>query len=596
MCQSTLRETTVGVWAVACGRMSGVAGGRSRFHPRRAGQWQTLGWALAVLVGLLSGWPSPAAETLTLQGVTPKLEFFDDLQPYRLWQITGKNDGFTITDSNLSFYTPRFVINPGNSLHSLVIGSGGFVGLGTNGPQQVLHAVTGDTPTLRLEQGGYQIQGSVWDVHANHTGFSVHEVAPTEHYPFIIESGTPTNSLFIAANSNVGIGTNAPAKGLHVRRFHSATLRLDRFGNGGSLPAQAWDLTGSGHFALSDAGDTTIPDPVLVPFTVEANTPSYTLYLDDTGRVGMGTSAPQRKLHLSESVNPPTLRFEDASATPQTWDIKADHWGFDLVNEPGTAFETRPFTVLPDAPTASRFVATHGSIGVGTATPQVIGNAAAVGRLFNVRSDASNSRFVLQGLDGGLMEVVDLSAAANRKIFRMFSRSGFARFQVVRDDLSAIAVNNVLAIDMSNGNLGLRVAAPLHPLHLASGARCTAGGVFTNASSRALKQDITPLTSEQARETVRALQPVGFRYKHELDERYVGFIAEDVPELVATNDRQSLAPMDIAAVLTKVVQDQDRQLQDQDRRLDAQRELNAQLIRRLTDLEQKLGGNSAPTK
>jgi hypothetical protein len=35
----------------------------------------------------------------------------------------------------------------------------------------------------------------------------------------------------------------------------------------------------------------------------------------------------------------------------------------------------------------------------------------------------------------------------------------------------------------------------------------------------------------------------------------VGFIAEDVPELVATKDRKGLSPMDIVAVLTKVVQD-----------------------------------------
>jgi hypothetical protein len=39
------------------------------------------------------------------------------------------------------------------------------------------------------------------------------------------------------------------------------------------------------------------------------------------------------------------------------------------------------------------------------------------------------------------------------------------------------------------------------------------------------------------------------------DEKHVGFIAEDVPELVAMKDRKSLSPMDIVAVLTKVVQE-----------------------------------------
>jgi FtsZ-binding cell division protein ZapB len=52
-----------------------------------------------------------------------------------------------------------------------------------------------------------------------------------------------------------------------------------------------------------------------------------------------------------------------------------------------------------------------------------------------------------------------------------------------------------------------------------------------------------------------ALEPVRYVYRNSRDEEYVGFIAEDVPELVATNDRKSLAAMDIVAVLTKVVKE-----------------------------------------
>ncbi|MBI2060130.1 MAG: hypothetical protein HYT87_10195 [Nitrospirae bacterium] len=45
-------------------------------------------------------------------------------------------------------------------------------------------------------------------------------------------------------------------------------------------------------------------------------------------------------------------------------------------------------------------------------------------------------------------------------------------------------------------------------------------------------------------------------------EQYVGFIAEDVPNLVATNDRKGLSSMDLVAVLTKVVQEQQRQIEE----------------------------------
>ena len=36
----------------------------------------------------------------------------------------------------------------------------------------------------------------------------------------------------------------------------------------------------------------------------------------------------------------------------------------------------------------------------------------------------------------------------------------------------------------------------------------------------------------------------------------IGFIAEDVPELVATPDRKGLSAMDMVGVLTKAVQEQ----------------------------------------
>jgi len=91
---------------------------------------------------------------------------------------------------------------------------------------------------------------------------------------------------------------------------------------------------------------------------------------------------------------------------------------------------------------------------------------------------------------------------------------------------------------------------------MVSGAHVTAGGVWTDVSSRELKENIEPLSLESAQQALVALNPVTFNYKVDKEEQYVGFIAEDVPDLMATKDRKGLAPMDIVAVLTKVVQDQ----------------------------------------
>lgn len=57
----------------------------------------------------------------------------------------------------------------------------------------------------------------------------------------------------------------------------------------------------------------------------------------------------------------------------------------------------------------------------------------------------------------------------------------------------------------------------------------------------------------------RALeQPVRYAYVVDPAERHVGFIAEDVPDRVATRDRKTLSPMDIVAVLARAVQEQQR--------------------------------------
>ena len=109
---------------------------------------------------------------------------------------------------------------------------------------------------------------------------------------------------------------------------------------------------------------------------------------------------------------------------------------------------------------------------------------------------------------------------------------------------------------IGNGNVGIGTQAPSYPLQMASGAHVTAGGVWTDGSSREYKDNIKRLQAEDAIETLQKLNPVTFSYKVSPEENHVGFIAEDVPELVATKDRKGLSPMDIVAVLTKVVQEQ----------------------------------------
>ncbi|NIV17378.1 MAG: SH3 domain-containing protein [Woeseiaceae bacterium] len=118
------------------------------------------------------------------------------------------------------------------------------------------------------------------------------------------------------------------------------------------------------------------------------------------------------------------------------------------------------------------------------------------------------------------------------------------------------------------GNVGLGVSRPAHPLQLASGAYVSAGGVFTNSSSREYKENVNALGLRQAVAVLEALEPVQFNYRSDRNESHLGFIAEDVPELVASTDRRGLSTMDIVAVLTRVIQSQQQRIDELESRLD----------------------------
>ena len=107
--------------------------------------------------------------------------------------------------------------------------------------------------------------------------------------------------------------------------------------------------------------------------------------------------------------------------------------------------------------------------------------------------------------------------------------------------------------------VGIGNTAPTHLLDVGS-AYCD-GGAWVNGSSREHKEEIVELSLEEALEALGELKPVTFNYKSDEDERCVGFIAEDVPELVATKDRKGLSPMDIVAVLTRAVQHQQEEFE-----------------------------------
>jgi hypothetical protein len=112
-------------------------------------------------------------------------------------------------------------------------------------------------------------------------------------------------------------------------------------------------------------------------------------------------------------------------------------------------------------------------------------------------------------------------------------------------------------------------------------------GTWNPASSREYKENIRDLTTEDAMDTLEGLNPVKFNYKKHKEEARVGFIAEDVPGLVAMNGRKTLGTVDIMAVLTKVVQEQQKAIREHQKMAQEQQKTISKLEKRIAHLEKE---------
>jgi hypothetical protein len=132
--------------------------------------------------------------------------------------------------------------------------------------------------------------------------------------------------------------------------------------------------------------------------------------------------------------------------------------------------------------------------------------------------------------------------------------------------IKAGASADTIVVD-TNNKVGIGTASPTDELHVVGNAYIS--GDLELGSSRDFKNNIRPLELREAMDTLKALRPVKYNHKLKPAEESVGFIAEEVPDLVATNSRKSLSPDDIVAVLTKVIQDQQRTIEALSCRIEA---------------------------
>ncbi len=363
------------------------------------------------------------------------------------------------------------------------------------------------------------------------------------------------DDLIVTMSLCVGFDcVNGESFGFDTIRLKENNLRIhfQDTSNSASFPTNDWRIIindssngGASYYAIEDS------NAGRKPFTIEAGAPSNSLYVDDGGRVGFGTATPVVDMHV-KTGNTPTLRLEqDGSSgfTPQTWDVAGNEANFFIRD--ATNGSTLPFRIQPGAPSSALAIMSDGKIGIGTWSPDF--------PLHLLTGSSTNASIVAERTNGA-------------KIY-MNATDSYANFGSVTSHPLRLVTSGVGKVMISeDGDMAIGGGDTIDPpykLTVYNSANSaygySDGGAWATGSSREFKENIKDIDADEALDAFKKLNPIRFNYKGVEKDEHLGFIAEDVPEIVATRNRDAISAMDIVTLLTKVVQEQQQAVEQHEK-------------------------------
>lgn len=299
-------------------------------------------------------------------------------------------------------------------------------------------------------------------------------VIPEEHHetrPFVSDQDEQTqtrdSSVYddFLIHSSLGVGVdivNGEDFGFSTILMKENNLRIkfdDTSTEGGTFPANDWSLNAnestSGGESFFEIEDVTGSQ---VPFRLMAGAPSFSLYVDEYGKLGLGTDNPSVEIEVSDG-DTPTLRLnQDGSSgwTAQKWDVAANEANFFIRDV--TNGSQLPFRIKPFAPTNSLYITETGFISLGSDDPAV--------RLDVEGHIALDSTLILTPLDTvpGIFSEGSLMMDANDHVLKYYNGTEWQTISANTDEqdlVSATLTGTVLDIEIENG---ASVSVDLQPL------------------------------------------------------------------------------------------------------------------------------------
>jgi hypothetical protein len=394
------------------------------------------------------------------------------------------------------------------------------------------------------------------------------------------------DDLIVTSSACIGFdcACNVESFGFDTIRLKENNLRIKFEDTSvGGFPTRDWQLTandsangGMSRFSIDDV------DSGRTVFTVEGGAPSSSLYVDDGGRVGLGTSTPATELHIVDGDSP-TLRFDqDGSGgfTPQRWDVAGNEANFFVRDVTGGS--KLPLRIRPGAPTSSIDIAADGDVGLNTASP-----AAAL----HVLRTGTNPVQILaeESVVGG--DAFPLKLVAKRKL-RISTVNNGAQWTLDNEGtaFNIAFVGNAFQEFRVDQNGNVTVAGTV-----------TANGVLLT-SDRNLKSDVEPVSPLEVLERLDRVPISTWRFTDGREgTRHLGPMAQDFHSAfgLGGDDDRHLSLLDVGGVSLAAIQGLRQQLRDErskveqlrrdtDRRISTLQRERDDLVRRIETLEARL--------
>ncbi|KZL49160.1 hypothetical protein A2T98_14185 [Nodularia spumigena CENA596] len=332
-------------------------------------------------------------------------------------------------------------------------------------------------------------------------------------------------NLLLQTNGNVGIGVDIPDEKLQV----DGVVRIGKTTSFLDISTGENNLS---HFKTNLNGYSFDKDIQIQSGVIRSDA---NLLLQTNGNVGIGVDIPEQKLHVDGVVrigtNTSILDISTGENNLSHFKTNLNGYSFDK------DIQIQSGVIRSDA---NLLLQTNGNVGIGVDIPDEKLQVDGVVRI------------------GKTTSFLDISTGENN----------LAQFKT---NLNGYSFDKDIQIQSGVINGNLRV-----------------NGRILQDSSRELKENITELSSQEVTEILRTIKPIKFNYKNSIDkETQAGFLSEDVPSLLTLSDNTAISPVDLVAVLTKAVKDQNIQISLLLNALGEQRIQIATLVEKVSVLESR---------